>query len=476
LPEKFKQSKEWKYPVVLAPKKNCIVRSHRYGSFKRRGFKEKTFQNSLENLLKNYFEISGDIRLNTGSDTRPFEPDIAIIDLKTDLNLRIDIEIDEPYAGISRKPTHLKNEDYLRDLYFIERGWTIIRFTEYQIHTNEVACLKFVVEIIKSINPNIQISSFLSTNLQIEEQWDLVQAQKWEKTKWREEYLQHEFKVTPELSETVERTLNSQEIEEERKVKHTEFAVREIPKRYNHNLENAHKRDERIKFYPEEHLYEIDNIPAQSASTIVSCFFPEFDSIYWSHLKAPGLGMTPEEVDAMWKINGKDARDKGTFLHEEIEKFYAKDNYSQTEEFQQFLNFHSEHADLKPFRTEWKIFDETFLIAGTIDFISQNKNGFFDLYDWKRSEKVVNKYTGAPITSNKWQSGLGIMAHIEDTSYNRYCLQQNIYKHILENRYNLKVERMFLVVMHPKLDNYYKVEVPKMDEEIKYILNSLNSK
>lgn len=148
------------YPVFRFPKKGTVVRSYRLGNTKRRGFKEESFQKSIEQYFGKDFTILGNARLNTGKETRPFEPDIAIID-KSNANIRIDIEIDEPYAGVSRQPTHCKGEDVNRDIYFVDRGWIVIRFSEYQVHLQEKDCLRFIAETIKSAIPNYEIPNTL---------------------------------------------------------------------------------------------------------------------------------------------------------------------------------------------------------------------------------------------------------------------------------------------------------------------------
>jgi len=484
---KYTQPKEWSYPVVLSPKKNCIVRSHRYGSVKRRGFKEESFQKSIEKYFGIHFEISGDIRLNTSKDSRPFEPDIAIIDKKTSLNLRIDIEIDEPYAGVSRKPIHLINEDYLRDLYFAERGWIVIRFTEYQVHTNENACLKFIADLLETLYPSLSISSKINCKEQIkvEKQWDLLQAQKWEKARWREQYLNHEFVEQTIPQKPIAYDLNEQELAEENEVTHITIGVKNKPITTRYNDINIFDRDKRIEFYPDGHYYEIDKIPAQSVSTLVSKFFPEFDILYWSRKKAIEklifLGIETNELNINkkaleiadeWDKKNKNSRDRGTHLHEQIEKYFANLKYDDSDVFYQFKQFVNEYSDIKPFRTEWKIFDETNLIAGTVDFITKKQNGKYDIYDWKRSKNVINE-RGNVIIKNKWQKRcLGKLNYIDDTSYYRYSLQQNIYKYILEHKYNMKIDKMYLIVMHTELTKYYKIEAPEMTAEVEYIINN----
>ncbi|MDY0142428.1 MAG: hypothetical protein RBR97_11105 [Bacteroidales bacterium] len=461
------------YPVFRFPKKGTVVRSYRLGNTKRRGFKEESFQNSIERCFGKDFVVLGNVRLNTGKETRPFEPDIAIID-KSNSNLRIDIEIDEPYAGITRQPTHCKGEDVNRDIYFVDRGWIVIRFSEYQVHLQENDCLKFIAEAIKSAIPNYEIPNQLANQsaIQVEKLWDIVQAQKWEKAKYREQYLNHTFQSIEEQTETIERDFDEQELKEEKLVKPTLIGEVDNKKSIAFNRENAHSRDSRIKFYPEPHIYTIDNTPAPSASTIISKFFPEFDSAYWAIRKAPELGMTPDEVELMWRTKGETAAKEGTFLHEQIENFYLEQEYEKTEEFHLFESFVKENNHIKPYRTEWRIFDEHHHIAGTIDLISKNGNGY-EMYDWKRSKKVVNSFNGEPIKNNQWQKGVGQLADIDDTSYNRYCLQQSLYKYILEKNYGLKVSKMYLIVLYPEYDRYYKVEVPYWEDKAEYILRTL---
>lgn len=461
------------YPVFRFPKKGTVVRSYRLGNTKRRGFKEESFQKSIEQCFGKDFVVLGNARLNTGKETRPFEPDIAIID-KSNSNLRIDIEIDEPYAGITRQPTHCKGEDVNRDTYFVDRGWIVIRFSEYQVHLQENDCLKFIAEVIKSAIPKYDIPNQLVNQpvLQVEKLWDIVQAQKWEKAKYREKYLNHTFQSIEEQTETIERDFDEQELKEEKLVKPTLIGEVDNKQSIAFNRKNAHSRDSRIKFYPEPHIYTIDNTPAPSASTIIAKFFPEFDSVYWANRKAPELGMSPYEVELMWKKKGEAAAKAGTFLHEQIENFYLEQDYERTEEFHLFENFVREHKHIKPFRTEWRIFDEHHHIAGTIDLISKNGNGY-EMYDWKRSKKVVNTFNGEPIKNNQWQKGVGQLADIDDTSYNRYCLQQSLYKYILEKNYGLKVSKMYLVVLYPEYDKYYKVEVPYLQDKAEYILRTL---
>lgn len=465
------------YPIFRCPKKNTVVRSYRVGTTKRRGFKEEVFQRAIEDVFGNQFIVSGELRINTGKDTRPFEPDIALIDKSNDC-LRIDIEIDEPYAGITRQPTHCKGDDTMRDIYFVDRGWIVIRFSEYQVHMFEKECLRFISDVIKGVSSTYSIPASLahSTSTENEKLWDIVQAQKWEKDKYRESYLNHEFKTIEERIETIERDFNEQEQKEEKLVNPTLIGVVDEKPSIGFNLINSHPRDKRIEFYPEPHIYTIDKTPAPSASTVISKFFPEFDSYGKASSLSPSnplYGLPVEEIVQTWNSRGMEAANKGTFLHEQIEKYYLGEHYEKTEEFHLFEQFVSDHKNIKPHRSEWRIFDEEHHIAGTIDLISKNGVGF-DIYDWKRSKKVVDTYNGEPITKDTWGNvGVGQLKDIDDTSYNRYCLQQSLYRYILEKNYNLTISKMYLVVLYPDNDRYYKVEVPYLKKRVEYILKTI---
>lgn len=465
------------YPIFRCPKKNTVVRSYRVGTTKRRGFKEEVFQRAIEDVFGNQFIVSGELRINTGKDTRPFEPDIALIDKANDC-LRIDIEIDEPYAGITRQPTHCKGDDTMRDIYFVDRGWIVIRFSEYQVHMFEKECLRFISDVIKGVSSTYSIPASLahSTSTENEKLWDIVQAQKWEKDKYRESYLNHEFKTIEERIETIERDFNEQEQKEEKLVNPTLIGVVDEKPSIGFNLINSHPRDKRIEFYPEPHIYTIDKTPAPSASTVISKFFPEFDSYGKASSLSPSnplYGLPVEEIVQTWNSRGMEAANKGTFLHEQIEKYYLGEHYEKTEEFHLFEQFVSDHKNIKPHRSEWRIFDEEHHIAGTIDLISKNGVGF-DIYDWKRSKKVVDTYNGEPITKDTWGNvGVGQLKDIDDTSYNRYCLQQSLYRYILEKNYNLTISKMYLVILYPDNDRYYKAEVPYLKKRAEYILKTI---
>ena len=151
--------------------------------------------------------------------------------------------------------------------------------------------------------------------------------------------------------------------------------------------------------------------------------------------------------------------------------FSYKGNYininkkvSIKDEITYFTNF-LRNNNIKPFRTEWHIFDLELGIAGTIDLLCRNGNGF-DMYDWKRSRKASPNET-------VWRNGKNGLNHVPDINYYHYAIQQNLYRYILEKNYGIVINNMSIVVLHPIYNDYRKYVIPKMDKEIRIIINHL---
>ena len=152
-------------------------------------------------------------------------------------------------------------------------------------------------------------------------------------------------------------------------------------------------------------------------------------------------------------------------MHYDIECFYNHiEVENSSKEFKFFLNFHDNHRNLNPFRTEWLIYDPKLLFAGAIDFVSKNEDGTLSIYDWKRCKKIQQKNQYNKFSTNP------IISHIPDTNFWHYSLQLNIYKWILEHNYNETVSEMFLVCLHPDQKNYEKIKVPNLHTDIENLI------
>ncbi len=205
------------YPIVRKPIYNSIIRSYRKGRNNRKGYKENDLYLAILKHFKKDFDVLDNTMLAIGSGTTPYEPDIAMISKGTK-NIYIDIEIDEPYAGVSRKLTHCYPEDVNRDNYFVDRGWFVIRFSEYQVHHQLEECLHKIVKVISAIDINFKNHRFFNNKyafIKTEDCWNKLQAQIWEQTNYREKYLNHNFKPFKEIKKRIDTALTANEKLEE---------------------------------------------------------------------------------------------------------------------------------------------------------------------------------------------------------------------------------------------------------------------
>jgi hypothetical protein len=257
---------------------------------------------------------------------------------------------------------------------------------------------------------------------------------------------------------------------------------------------NAHDRDAQIRFYARGHKYEIiTDVHSKytSVTTWNHTHFPKFDAdaviknIFNSKSWGPDhkyWGQTADQIKASWKNNGDAVAGAGTSLHERIEYFMNNEHLSpdythkelyefymehqgdddDVKEWNYFLQFIRDHPDLKPYRTEWMIYDEELKLAGSIDMVYENPDGTLSIYDWKRSKEIIktnnwNKYALNPI-----------IGHMPDTNFWHYSLQLNTYKAILERKYGKVVTNLCLVRLHPDNpeETYELLPVPILTKEL----------
>jgi ATP-dependent exoDNAse (exonuclease V) beta subunit len=222
----------------------------------------------------------------------------------------------------------------------------------------------------------------------------------------------------------------------------------------------------------ENHVYTLDNKTYTSVTTLVHCCFSIFDAdkiLEKMRIKGSKYdGMSKEEIKESWNKNAIEAQQQGTRMHAVIERYYKKEPITEEEwilpELQQFKVF-TEMNELTPYGIEWRIYMESIQLAGTIDFAALNKDGTLDLYDWKRAKQmdVHNSY-------NKYSP---IVHHIPDTNYGHYTVQLNLYKYMIEQKYNKKVKHMYLVCMYPTQMSFQQYEVQDIQTDIPTILKLL---
>jgi len=274
---------------------------------------------------------------------------------------------------------------------------------------------------------------------------------------------------------------------------------------------NEHPRDKNLKFEAKWHNYTVvgDTYSKYTSVTkLVKGQFPIFDADLVIKRMMSGKnwnednkywGMTPPEIKKLWTSNGAKQSSAGTNLHFNIEQFmnqwlvdendlfcdsthddlldsYKEDvannesNISNTsKEWNYFINFISDHLEMKPFRTEWMIYDEDLKLAGSIDMLYKNSDGTYDIYDWKRCKEITKVHNYNTTGSTPFTMS------IPDTNFWHYSLQLNTYKAILLRKYGINIRNLYLVQFHidnPK-DNYEIFQCADLQEEVGNIFDNI---
>jgi len=259
---------------------------------------------------------------------------------------------------------------------------------------------------------------------------------------------------------------------------------------------NCHERDQYIQFFEEDHKYVITNDPNNKYTSVTTwnhSHFPVFNAnlIIKNMMRGKNWkeghkywGLTAEEIKQQWTNNSSAVSGAGTDLHFEIECFMNNPDlesglkgYTHTElyeaylqnpkaievvEWDYFINFVKDHPELKPYRTEWTIYDEDLKISGSIDMIYENPDGTLSIYDWKRSKDITRVNNFNKFAINK------LICHMPDANFWHYALQLNTYKRLIERKYGKTVTDLYLVRLHPDAEekNYELIKLPDLSKEI----------
>jgi len=240
----------------------------------------------------------------------------------------------------------------------------------------------------------------------------------------------------------------------------------------NYNERNRHERDGALSFEPESHTYHVGDAIYESVTTVVESCFEQFDAEYWASVKATP-GHTKEMILAEWAAKAKRARDLGTQLHDRIERYYlgepVTEEWMRDESFRLFAAF-AWDVRLCPYRSEWRIYHEESRMAGTLDFLARRADGTFDIWDWKRSSKVVDSLGHSIVYNSFGRTGHEPLGNLPDTTYHHYALQVSIYRYILEDKYGLRIASAHLGIFHPDYQRYHVVNLPYLKSEVELLL------
>ena len=241
-------------------------------------------------------------------------------------------------------------------------------------------------------------------------------------------------------------------------------------------IENAHPRDANILFEEKEHKYYLRGKQVgTSVTSLIHAFAPPFDAEKMADKIASKKcslqsrkkyeNMTKEMILDKWKADGESSSSLGTALHRDIELYFnGVPNNNCSVEYSYFESFLKSGLldNLTAYRTEWSVYDEDLDLAGQIDMLFYDSSAdSFVIYDWKRSKEIsfTNKFKDDKYLYEP-------LGNLDNCNFSTYSLQLNIYRYILQKNYGITVSGMYLLILHPNYSEYYRIQVPVLEEEI----------
>jgi len=164
------------------------------------GVTEPLLRGKLAELtsLINEIEIIENSALPIRNRNYSYKPDLLLF--WKDNNICLDIEIDEPYDFISRKPLHyIDCADNLRNYYFIQNGWFVLRFSEIQIKNNLDDVYIYILSFLKYLTGDARIHESVSKISM--DRWTDDQAREMAENNEREKYLNLDVSGTKSTQE-----------------------------------------------------------------------------------------------------------------------------------------------------------------------------------------------------------------------------------------------------------------------------------
>lgn len=473
------------YPVVHTPAPDSRLKLPREGRSDIRGYKEPEFLAELQESLTGV-SISDNSHLRIPGRYAPYEPDIVLYD--EEINLYIDVEIDEPYDGYNRLVTHItEGSDSVRDVFFKESGWVVVRFSEKQVHFSSGECIRLLENIISVMRSGGEPASTL---IEKEPRWDRKQALEWEKDLYREKYLGIQFFPRQERTRKImcldkpegidiliERTpvhipVKLEEPSLFREPVTVEYRPLTQPKKPTVPVPEKTaplevRKPTELSFDEQSHTYyspgdKTGNSDRISVTTLIENFFPHFDEEAYIEKRMEETGMTEDEV----RRELAEPSERGTDMHKQIENYLKGLPYDgSSKEFQFFLRFHEDQIVRRGLTfdsAEYPIELKGSNIAGTVDALFRKPDGDYVMVDWKRSKHLI--IDGYP-KKYGFGRGLSVLSHLDNSSYYKYELQQSFYKYILEKDYGIRVSSMILAVLYPDYERYYTVKLSEYRKE-----------
>lgn len=250
--------------------------------------------------------------------------------------------------------------------------------------------------------------------------------------------------------------------------------------------------DERLRFEEEGHAYFVDGqlFEGPSVTKLMKPVFKgeEFDAkmvitrnlASWrakpnSKYHKVVADLTDDEATRVLTEIWNESNVLGTLLHKQIELFLNKNDVERDPhvelEYEAALRFFAAHPELEAVRTELSLMydrDGVVVAVGQADLlVKEIGTNRCALIDFKRVNKTLD-----PNDHDYGRSGIGVMNGYKGNDFIKYSLQQALYAVMLEQQ-GIKVESMFLLKLHPSIEEAKLIQCADLRAEAREILDNL---
>lgn len=259
-----------------------------------------------------------------------------------------------------------------------------------------------------------------------------------------------------------------------------------------HNHKNIHVRDYYLFYHRDtDSYYHNKEYLLTPIRDIIGGFF-SFNLEENAKRKAAQENCSTQEIKDRWKHDGNLAKELGRHLHMQIENYfqnketdmkYSFNFYSQnikvsnreydiSKEFSIFKNLADKQIKPSVYKTDWLIYSPEHEVISSVDIVFKEPDAeLYYMVDCIRSNKLFDEERDV-IPYREFGTGLHEMDKTPNSEYHKACLKQNIHKYILEKYYDLKIEKMVLLILHPDFSKYHTLAVLDMQKEAEYMLQN----
>jgi ATP-dependent exoDNAse (exonuclease V) beta subunit len=221
-----------------------------------------------------------------------------------------------------------------------------------------------------------------------------------------------------------------------------------------------------ISFDAKRHAY-INNdsrIEYTPVTTFINKFKEPFDVEKFSKLVASREGVSQDEIKKRWNTIKNDACDFGTNAHSLIEEYWSSEGEKNKDNELVVRFLQKSNLKLSNTLNECLVYNHEYKIAGTSDFIVNNKNDF-SIVDLKtnKSFRFTSKYN---------KSMLAPISHLPECEYSVYCLQVSLYAYLYHTMTGKTVGELSMLWLNKETNEFEKYSCPYLYSDIKNMLES----